>query len=81
MKYNSDILNRIVEFHSKSDIGLDNIIISKLKNGGIHIKKSHRGKFTDYCGGKVTNECIAKGKRSNDPKIRKMATFAANSRS
>jgi hypothetical protein len=28
------------------------------KNGGIHIKKKNRGKFTDYCGGKVTSECI-----------------------
>lgn len=28
------------------------------KGSGIHIKKENRGKFTDYCGGKVTNECI-----------------------
>lgn len=47
---------------------------------GIHIKKSNRGKFTDYCGGKVTNECIQRGKRSSNPAIRKRATFAANSR-
>lgn len=50
------------------------------KNGGIYIKKQNRGKFTDYCGGKVTNECIQKGKRSTNPKIRKRATFAENSR-
>jgi hypothetical protein len=50
------------------------------KKGGIHIKKSHEGKFTDYCGGKVTEECIAKGKASKDPKVRKMATFAQNAR-
>lgn len=31
--------------------------------GGIHIKKANRGKFTEYCGGKVTSECIARGKR------------------
>jgi len=24
----------------------------------IHIKKQNRGKFTEYCGGKVTQECI-----------------------
>ena len=47
---------------------------------GIHIKKANRGKFTDYCGGKVTSECIAKGKRSPNPTIRKRATFAANAR-
>ncbi len=46
----------------------------------INIKKSNRGKFTDYCGGKVTNECIVKGKASKNPAIRKMATFAANAR-
>lgn len=46
----------------------------------IRIKKENKGKFTDYCGGKVTEECIQKGKRSSDPAIRKRATFAANSR-
>lgn len=50
------------------------------KGGGIHIKKANRGKFTKYCGGKVTSECIAKGKRSSDPAVRKRATFAANAR-
>lgn len=56
-------------------------ILQFLKNGsGIHIKKENRGKFTDYCGGKVTSECIAKGKRSSNPAIRKRATFADNAR-
>ena len=56
-------------------------ILQFLKNGsGIHIKKENRGKFTDYCGGKVTSECIAKGKHSSNPAIRKRATFAANAR-
>lgn len=50
------------------------------KGSKIHIKKANRGKFTDYCGGKVTSECIARGKRSPNPKIRKRATFAANAR-
>ena len=57
---------------------LENILI--LKKGGIHIKKKNRGKFTDYCGGKVTEECIARGKKSSDPKIRKRAVFAQNAR-
>lgn len=48
--------------------------------GGIHIKKKNKGKFTDYCGGKVTAECIARGKRSNNPTIVKRATFADNAR-
>lgn len=57
------------------------MMIELLKNGsGIHIKKENRGKFTSYCGGKVTSECIARGKNSPNPKIRKRATFAANAR-
>lgn len=56
-------------------------ILDYLKEGSkIYIKKSHRGRFNQYCNGKVTNECIARGKRSPSAKIRKMATFAANSR-
>lgn len=55
--------------------------IAKYKKGSkIYIKPENRGKFTEYCGGKVTAECIARGKRSSNPKIRKRATFAANAR-
>ena len=50
------------------------------KGGKIHIKKANRGKFTKYCGGNATSECIAKGKKSNDPAVRKRATFAQNTR-
>lgn len=50
------------------------------KGGKIYIKPQNRGKFTEYCGGKVTEECIARGKRSSSPTIRKRATFAANAR-
>lgn len=58
-----------------------NIYIQKFKKGsGIHIKKSHEGLFTQYCNGKVTNECIQRGKHSSNPKIRKRATFADNAR-
>lgn len=65
--------NRIVELKER---------LSLLKKGSkIHIKKANRGKFTDYCGGKVTSECIARGKQSPNPAIRKRATFAANVRS
>lgn len=50
------------------------------KGGEIHIKKKNRGKFTDYCGGKVTEACIRKGKNSPSATIRKRATFAQNAR-
>lgn len=57
------------------------VIDHELAEGGkIHIKKANRGKFTDYCGGKVTSECIARGKRSKSAAVRKRATFAANAR-
>lgn len=54
--------------------------IGFLKKGGITIKKENRGKFTEYCGGKVTDECINRGKNSTNPTIRKRAIFAQNSR-
>ena len=58
--------------------------INFFKKGGkkpkIHIKESQRGSFTRYCNGKVTEECIRRGKNSPDPKIRRKATFAANAR-
>ena len=57
---------------------LENVLI--LKYGGIHIKPENKGKFTDYCGGKVTQECIQRGKHSSNPTTRKRATFAANAR-
>ena len=56
-------------------------LVEFLKKGNkIHIKESQKGSFTKYCNGKVTEECIRRGKNSPDPKIRKKATFAANSR-
>lgn len=57
---------------------LDQIPI--LKKGGIHIKKKNRGSFTRWCKGKVTEECIRRGKNSPNPAIRKKAVFAANAR-
>ncbi len=60
-------------------IGIKQIGFYK-QGSGIHIKKKNRGKFTDYCNGKVTSECIARGKKSKNPLTRKRATFAANSR-
>lgn len=51
------------------------------KNGStIKIKKSNKGKFTEYCEGKVTDECISRAKKSKSLKIRKRAIFAENAR-
>ena len=56
-------------------------LLPKFKKGNkIYIKKKNRGKFTEYCGGNVTNECIQRGKNSSNPAIRKRAIFAQNSR-
>lgn len=48
------------------------------KDGGIHIKKSHKGKFTAYKKrtGKTTEEAL----HSKDPHVRKMAQFAKNAK-
>ena len=54
---------------------------SNKKGSKIHIKKNNRGKFREYCGGEVTNECIQKAKKSENPTLRKRATFAQNARS
>lgn len=52
-----------------------------LKKGNkIHIKKKNRGKFTEYCGGNVTDECIQRAKKSGNKKLIKRATFAQNAR-
>ena len=56
------------------------MLIELKKGNKIYIKPKNRGKFTKYCHGKVTNECIQKGKNSSSPTIRKRATFAANAR-
>lgn len=78
-------LNELQEvFHYQSGdevIAAYNQMVQEMKKGGpIHIKKQNRNKFTEYCGGKVTQECITRGKNSPDPKIRKQATFADNAR-
>ena len=84
----SNLLEKLMNF-THTQIEMDSIDypdlldneIEQFKSGGkIHIKKKNRGKFTEYCGGKVTSECIARGKNSPNPTIRKRATFAANSR-
>lgn len=88
MRYNQNQLNQFQLFWNNiSSVGLqletdysNNRIPYNKKGNKIHIKKENRGKFTEYCGGNVTDACIQKGKNSSDPKIRKRATFAANAR-
>jgi hypothetical protein len=46
------------------------------KGNKIKIKKKNRGKFTEYCGGEVTQKCINRAKKSKNPTLRKRATFA-----
>jgi hypothetical protein len=53
------------------------MLVDFFKNGNkINIKKENRGKFTEYCNGKVTNECIQRAKKSGNKKLIKRATFA-----
>lgn len=52
-----------------------------LKEGSkIHIKESHKGKFTEYCNGNVTQKCIDEAKQSGNPTLVKQAIFAENAR-
>lgn len=88
MKYTQNQLTKFQQFfkdNSQFNLPLklgnysDPIELYK-KGHKIHIKKQNRGKFTEYCGGNVTDACIQRGKNSPDPKIRRRATFAANAR-
>lgn len=47
---------------------------------GIHIKEKNKGKFTEYCDGKVTQNCIDNAKASNNLTLKKRAVFAENAR-
>lgn len=88
MKYTQNQLTKFSQFFKDNSqlnlpLKLENYSdpIELYKKGHkIRIKKENRGKFTEYCGGNVTDACIQKGKNSPDPKIRKRATFAANAR-
>ena len=61
--------------------------VPEFKNGGWMQKarksmkrKGTVGKFTDYCGGKVTNDCIERGLNSPNETVRKRAAFAKAAR-
>ena len=56
--------------------------ISKHSKGTkIHIKEKNKIKFTEYCNGEVTQNCIDKAKNSGNPTLKKRAIFAENARS
>lgn len=78
-KYDKVVVTRkiVPEMFNLYRTGKKSLIYQK---GGIHIKPENKGKFTDYCGGKVTDECIQKGKNSPSAVIRKRAVFAQNAR-
>lgn len=85
---NLNSIQRFLSFYSNRQ-SLEQIVenynydpyLIRCKNGSkIQIKKKNRGKFTSYCGGNVTDECIRRGKNSPSALIRKRATFAANAR-
>ena len=83
MKVKLNLSNFNSDFQSDSEISNLNSTSDSLipiGKSGIHIKKENRGKFTEYCGGKVTDACIRKAKASGNPKLVKRATFAANAR-
>ena len=66
--------DRIESMKSTSGIIMD-------KSGSkIHIKKKNRGKFTDYCGGTVTQDCINRAKHSGNKTLIKRSVFAENAR-
>jgi hypothetical protein len=55
---------------------IEDFDLDEFKKGGIHIKKSHEGRFTAYKKrtGKTTEEAL----HSKDPHVRQMANFARN---
>lgn len=77
---NEDKLFNIKVNELLNNSALNTYTIYLKKGNAIHIKKVNKGKFTEYCGGKVTDECIERGKNSPDPKVRKRAIFAQNFR-
>lgn len=62
------------EFLQKIDPDLYNEYLNESKWIQKAIKKP--GSFTSYCGGKVTDSCIEKGKKSKNPTTRRRANLA-----
>lgn len=79
MKLNSQLLKDQADLETLKEVDMNNTNINYAKSG-IKIKKKNRGKFTEYCGGTVTQECINRAKRSGNKTLVKRATFADNAR-
>lgn len=71
-------MSKVAKYAEKLGVNLPQINDSsqEYKYGGIHIKKSHEGRFTEYKKrtGKTTEEAL----HSKDPHVRQMANFARN---
>lgn len=82
MKYNNNVLNKIIQSYNNynTDLDLENITqgyLEMIKNGSkIYIKPQNRGKFnaTKKRTGKTTEELT----HSKNPVTRKRAIFAQN---
>ena len=79
-KKNSDKFEKCVhhlkeENKKKSSDEWQNVVEAK-KDKWIQDAVKKPGSFTEYCGGKVTDECIEKGKKSNNKKTRQRAELA-----
>lgn len=77
--YNNTLIKLINMLTDSFENDKDNILYNKNGNK-IHIKKKNRGKFTDYCGGNVTQNCINRAKKSGNKTLIKRAVFAENAR-
>ena len=64
----------------------DQVLAEKIINEAKRKKKwiqkvdMKKGAFADYCGGKVTQDCIDKAMKSDDAHVVHMATLAQNLR-
>ena len=94
-KTTKDLVNLVKEYKTKAKEDYDKLLQERIaesrsrlmyspgrmKNGSkIYIKKKNRGKFTDYCGGNVTQDCINRAKSSGNKTLVKRAVFAENAR-
>jgi len=68
------------KYSKRNNFNLDDFseIQSNFKYGGIHIKPSHKGRFTEYL--KRTGNTLEEALHSKDPHVRQMANFTRNAK-
>jgi len=68
------------KYSKRNSFNLDDFseIPSNYKYGGIHIKPSHKGRFTEYL--KRTGNTLEEALHSTNPHVRQMANFARNAK-